>query len=315
MQKYFKNLQPVVGRVIKIVGKNYFIEDENKQIIKCTLKGKMRLDEYSNTNPVVVGDYVTYEKISEKDGVIVDLKERKNYIIRKSVKLSNPYQIIAANIDCAYIITTLIEPEVKLEFIDRFLVTCEAYRVPAAIILNKIDLYENLNAEVSEFTQIYENAGYKIYKTSAKTGKGINEVKEALINKTNLFCGSSGVGKSSIINAIIPHAKIKVQELSKYHKQGVHTTTFIEMHKLNEGGYIIDTPGLRSFGFYEINKYELFHFFPEILRETQNCKYKNCTHIWEPDCAVKKAIENNKISKIRYRNYLNMFFDEGKKYR
>jgi len=303
------------GIVLKVAGKHYTILTEDNKIVTCTLSGKLRLKDFQNTNPIVVGDYVGYEVNSDNTGVINHLFDRKNYLIRKSVKLSNPYQIIAANIDYVYIIFTLIDPIGKLEFLDRILVTCEAYRLQARIILNKIDLYDKIKDSIIEFEEIYKKAGYKVIKTSIYMPETIEYLKELLKDKINLLVGFSGVGKSSLIKTLIPNINIKILEISRYHRQGQHATTFSEMYLLPFGGFIIDTPGIRSFGFYDIKKNELFHFFPEILKAAKNCKYHNCTHTTEPDCAVIKAVENNEISPFRFRNYLSMYYDEEKKYR
>ncbi|MCX7861848.1 MAG: ribosome small subunit-dependent GTPase A [Bacteroidales bacterium] len=303
------------GLVLKVVGKFYTVLDEKDNTWVCVLKGKLRLEENKSTNPVVVGDWVLFEPIADKEGVIVEALERKNYVVRKSVNLSKQQHIIAANIDCAYLVVTLIYPETNYEFIDRYLVTCEAYRVPAALILNKCDLYEQLREQVAEFENIYRLAGYKVFKTSAKTGEGIQELKQSLKGKINLVSGNSGVGKSSLINALQPGLNLKVQEISYVHFKGKHTTTFSQMFALDFGGYIIDTPGIKGFSFVNIEKKELFHFFPEILSRTPQCKYYNCTHTTEPDCAVKNAVINGEIHEIRYRNYVHMFYDEDEKHR
>ncbi len=301
--------------VLKVVGKQYTVCDENGKTWNCSLKGKLRLEESKSTSPVVVGDWVDFEPIDAETGVIFYVHDRKNFVVRRSVNLSKQLHVIAANVDCAYLVVTLIFPETNLEFIDRFLVSCEAYRVSAALILNKIDLYEDIKEQVSEFEHIYHLAEYPVYKVSAKTGEGIEELKKQLTNKINLFSGNSGVGKSSIINAIQPGLNLKVQEISFAHFKGKHTTTFSQMFELNNGGYLIDTPGIKGFSFIDIKKEELFHYFPEMLRLTSHCKYYNCTHTSEPDCAVKQAVVEGKIHEIRYRNYLNMFFDENDKHR
>ncbi len=303
------------GIVLKVVGNQYSVCDKNGNIIICTLRGKLRLNENKSTNPVVVGDYVEIEIINSNNGVILEVYDRKNFIVRKSVNLSKQMHIIAANIDMAYLVVTLLYPETNLEFIDRYLVTCEAYRVPASIILNKCDLYFDIEEEVCNFEQIYKLAGYPVFKVSSKTGKGIEALKSKLKNNINLISGNSGVGKSSLINKIQPNLNLKVQEISHVHLKGKHTTTFSEMFKLDIGGYIIDTPGIKGFSFINISKKELFHFFPEILKETAKCKYYNCTHINEPYCAVKQAVIENRIHESRYKNYVSMFFDEDKKHR
>ncbi len=301
--------------VLKVVGKHYTLRDEQGNVWKCILKGKLRLDESKSTNPVVVGDWVLFEPVAEHQGVIVEVLERKNYVVRKSVNLSKQLHIMAANIDCAYLVVTLVFPETNFEFIDRYLVSCEAYRVPVALILNKCDLYKNIKNEVEHFEQIYRLAGYPVFKTSAKTGEGIDELKAALKSKINLISGNSGVGKSSLINSIQPDLNLKVQEISHVHFKGKHTTTFSQMFELDFGGYIIDTPGIKGFSFINIRKEELFHYFPEILNLTSNCKYYNCTHTTEPECAVKSAVVEGKIHEVRYQNYLSMFFDDNEKHR
>jgi len=303
------------GLVVKVVGNQYtVIVNENKQI-DCVLKGKLRLQESKSTNPVVVGDWVEINLISDGSGIIVDIYERKNYIVRKSVNLSKQKHILASNIDCAYLVVTLLFPETNLEFIDRFLVSAEAYRVPAAIILNKCDLYTELREQVEEFEHIYQKAGYPIFKTSTISGEGIEKLKQHMQNKVNLIAGNSGVGKSSIINKIEPSLNLKVQDISLVHFKGKHTTTFSQMFPLTIGGYVIDTPGIKGFSFIDIKKEELFHYFPEIFKLTPECKYYNCTHTNEPNCAVKDGVVKGIIHEIRYRNYLSMFFDENEKHR
>lgn len=302
------------GLVLKVVGSHYTVLHDNRKYV-CVLKGKLRLLDSKSTTPVVVGDWVEFSLLPDGTGTIEDIYDRKNYILRKSVNLSKQKHIIAANIDCAYLVVALILPETNFEFIDRFLVTAEAYRVPAKIILNKIDLYDVIPDAVKYFEDIYNKAGYKIIKTSVLTGEGINELKNNLKDKINLISGNSGVGKSSLINAIEPGLNLKVQEISHAHLKGKHTTTFSQMFELSFGGFIIDTPGIKSYSLVDIKKEELFHFFPEIFKLTPQCKYYNCTHINEPGCAVKEAVSHGIIHEERYRNYLSIFFDENLKHR
>ncbi len=303
------------GLVLKVAGKQYTVATQSGKQITCTLKGKMRLLDSKSTNPVVVGDWIEFFKENDLIGVIEHVYERKNYMVRKSVNLSKQTHILAANIDCAFIVVTLLYPQTNMEFIDRFLVTAEAYRIPAAVVLNKCDLYSQLIDEMDELAQIYQKAGYPFFKISAVTGEGIELLSTFMKGKINLVSGNSGVGKSSIINRIEPSLNIKVQDISPVHFRGTHTTTYSQMYSLSQGGYIIDTPGIKGLSFVNIKKEELFHFFPEILKQTAQCKYYNCTHVNEPGCAVKEAVIHGEISEIRYRNYLSMFFDEEEKHR
>lgn len=303
------------GLVLKVVGNQFTVKSQNGILIDCVLKGKLRLNATQSTNPIVVGDWVEFTTMPNGSGLIEQLYERKNYIVRKSVNLSKQKHILAANIDCAYLVVTLLFPETNLEFIDRFLVTTEAYQVPAAIVLHKFDLYEDLMDQVYEFEDIYKKAGYPIFKVSSINGQGIDELKDFMKGKVNLIAGNSGVGKSSLINKIEPLLNIKVQNISLAHFKGKHTTTFSQMYELSNKGYVIDTPGIKGLSFVEIKKEELFHFFPEIFKITSQCKYYNCTHTNEPNCAVKEAVVKGIIHELRYRNYLSMFFDENEKHR
>ena len=306
------------GLVIKSTGSWYSVKDsENDQIVSCNIRGKLRIQGIKSTNPVAVGDFVEYELVENAEtGVIKDVLDRKNYIIRKSTNLSKQTQIIAANIDQAILMVTIAYPETYTIFIDRFLITAEAYRIPAKLIFNKLDLYNNDQmAQLNELTEIYQNAGYECFITSVKNQTNISKIKNLFKDKTSLVSGNSGVGKSSLINLIDPNLNLKTSEISDYHKSGKHTTTFAEMFELSFGGYIIDTPGIRGFGLHNIQDEELFHFFPEIFKASENCKYHNCTHVHEPGCAVKKAVENGIVSQLRYENYLNILFDEETKHR
>lgn len=303
------------GLVLKVVGNQYTVKSQDGILIDCVLKGKLRLHATQSTNPVVVGDWVEFTTTQNGGGLIKQVYERKNYIVRKSVNLSKQKHILAANIDCAFLVVTLLFPETNLEFIDRFLVTTEAYQVPAAIVLHKVDLYEDLSDHVYEFEDIYKKAGYPIFKVSSISGQGIDELKAFMKGKINLIAGNSGVGKSSLINRIEPSLNIKVQDISLAHFKGKHTTTFYQMYELSNNGYVIDSPGIKGLSFVEIKKEELFHFFPEIFKITSQCKYYNCTHTNEPDCAVKEAVAKGIIHELRYHNYLNIFFDKNKKHR
>ncbi len=306
------------GLVIKSTGSWYSVKDtETGESISCTIRGKLRMHGIKSTNPVAVGDYVEYA-LEEKaeSGVIKNVLERKNYIIRKSTNLSKQTQILAANIDQAVLMVTITNPETYTIFIDRFLITAEAYRIPAKLIFNKIDLYnEHEMKYLQELVEIYQNVGYDCYTTSVKQKTGIDKVRDLFINKTSLISGNSGVGKSSLINLIDPRLNLKTAEISEYHKSGKHTTTFAEMFELSTGGYVIDTPGIRGFGLHNIQDEELFHFFPEIFKTSKNCKYHNCTHVHEPGCAVIKAVEEGNISVMRYENYLNILLNQETKHR
>jgi len=305
------------GLVLKSAGSWYTVKTENGEQISCAIRGKLRVKEIKSTNPVTVGDYVDYELSKEEGvGVITRIHDRKNYIIRKSINLSKQVHIIAANIDFLLLMATIRQPETTTMFIDRILVTAEAYRIPAIIIFNKVDILNDDELELLEgYEYIYELAGYKTIRTSAITGLNIDEVKGLIKDKVAVIAGHSGVGKSSLINAIDPELTIKTKEISVSYKTGKHTTTFSEMHELPFGGYIIDTPGIKAFGIIDIEKNELFHFFPEIFRESKNCQYYNCTHTHEPKCAVKEAVKQGVIHEMRYYNYLEIYYDEEDKYR
>lgn len=305
------------GLVLKSAGSWYSVKTENGDVISCAIRGKLRVKGIKTTNPVAVGDYVEYEVSGEdKMGVITDIHERKNYIIRKSINLSKQGHVLAANIDYLILIATIKHPETTTMFIDRVLLTAEAYQIPSIIVFNKVDLLMGEEMDMLDgFEYIYELAGYKTITVSAKTGKNVDKIQQLIKDKVCVLTGHSGVGKSSIINVISPELKIKTEEISNSYKTGKHTTTFSEMHELPFGGYIIDTPGIKAFGLIDIEKNELFHFFPEIFRESKNCQYYNCTHTHEPKCAVKKAVDEGIIHEMRYYNYLEIYFDEGEKYR
>ena len=298
------------GTVIKSTGNLYRISLEDEKVVFCKIRGNLRLQDFEATNPLTVGDKVEVDLGTSADSDylwITKIYDRKNYIIRKSVKLSRQVQIIASNMDRAFVVATPIFPKTSLGFIDRFLATAEAYSLPGGIIWNKSDLYnEQIWEAVNEWKQLYEEIGYKIFIVSSLNGSGLDELKAALKGKISLFSGHSGVGKSSLINTLIPGLKLKTAKISSQHMKGIHTTTFAEMHTLPEGGYVIDTPGIREFGTIDFNKYEVSHFFPDIFKYSRNCKFNNCLHTSEKDCAVRKAIEEGNISISRFESYLSI---------
>ena len=302
--------------VIKHTGSNYLVSSLPEwDPVKCTVRGRLRLKDGDTTNPIAVGDLVDYDETGPGEGVIVKVHPRKNYIIRKSTNLSRKAHIIASNLDMVFLIVTIEFPEVKLAFIDRFLVTCEAYRVPVTIVVNKCDAYKDANSErLESFINLYNSVGYSVIKVSALTGENIELLRSEFLNKISLFSGQSGVGKSTLIQAIDPKLEIKTGDISAYHNQGKHTTTFYEMHPLESGGFIIDTPGIKGFGLIEMNKEELSHYFREMLPLVGKCRYAPCTHTHEPGCAVKEALENGEISEDRYSSYIGML-EEEEKYR
>jgi ribosome biogenesis GTPase len=298
------------GLVIKTTGQLYFVMQKNGVVRECILKGIFRIRGHKATNPVIVGDNVDFEFMGDnKTGTITRIHERKNYIIRKATNLSKLTHIIAANIDRAYLIVTLAQPRTSTGFIDRFLVTAEAYHIPATIVFNKTDIYKEEQLQhLSNLCALYEKIGYPCICTSALTGGNIPELRKMMAGKVNLFSGHSGVGKSAIINALEPSLKIKTGQISDYHLKGKHTTTFAEMHPLPGGGFIIDTPGIKEFGLIDFRKNDLTHFFPEFFNLLNECKFYNCTHINEPECAVKQALDEGRVSLSRYQNYLNIFY-------
>lgn len=284
-------------------------------LFPAVIKGKLRLKGFNSTNPIAVGDVVEYDRNEGEMATIRNILPRKNHIIRKSTNLSRQSHVIASNLDMVFLIVTVEQPEVKLPFVDRFLVTCEAYNVPVTIILNKMDLYSEQGLQMVEaFKEIYGHAGYRVIESSAATGLGIDEIREMCKEKVVLFSGQSGVGKSSLISALDPDLNLRVGEISAYHQQGKHTTTFYEMHPISSGGFVIDTPGIRGFGLVDVSQLELSGYFPEMLRVEDNCRFAPCTHTHEPGCAVKEAVENGEISVERYESYLGML-DEQTKYR
>lgn len=290
------------GVVIKSTGSWYHIMNSDNTVVECRLRGKFRTKGIKTTNPVAVGDIVDYENDTH---AIIKIHPRKNYIIRKSIKLSKQSHIIASNMDQAVVIASLKNPRTSTGFIDRFLVTAEAYHIPSVIVFNKIDLLEDENA-LNQIISAYEKIGYKCLKTSVKDAINLNEFKNIFKGKVSLLSGHSGVGKSALINTMDPNLDLKTGEISDYHSKGMHTTTFAEMFKLDSDTSIIDSPGIKELGLVGFEKYELGHRFPEIRELQSECKYNNCLHLNEPGCAIKLAFEEGEISNFRYINYLNM---------
>ena len=301
------------GIVIKSTGSWYTVKSESGQYIDCKIKGQFRIKGLRTTNPVAIGDHVEFDYLDQEDvGVIRKIEDRQNYIVRRSTKLSKQSHIIASNIDQAFLIVTLMEPRTSTGFMDRFLVTAEAYHIPCTIIFNKTDLYDDETKELHKtIVELYQKIGYECLEVSAETGLNIDVVADNLKGKKTLLAGHSGVGKSTIINKIQPDLDLKTGSISSYHKKGTHTTTFAEMFELDNGGFIIDTPGVKEFGLIDFDKQEVAERFPEMRAMMHDCKYHNCTHIHEPDCAVLQALEDGSISRSRYENYLNIFNDDN----
>lgn len=297
------------GLVIKSTGSWYqvFAADGNRY--DCRIKGKFRTQDIKTTNPIAVGDQVSIEvEPDQETAIIKKLFPRQNYIIRKSINLSKQAQIIAANLDQAFLVVTLAEPVTSFGFIDRFLVTAEAYGIPARLLFNKIDLFSAEGFEVlTEYKAIYESIGYPCYEISALENTGIEQIVVLLKDKTTLISGHSGVGKSTLINTLIPDADLKTGEISDWSKRGKHTTTFAEMIPLPFGGYLIDTPGISEFGIIDIQKAELGHFFPEFRERLNQCRFHNCVHINEPGCSIIDAVELGEIQPTRYESYISIY--------
>jgi len=307
------------GIVYKSTGSWYTVKTDQGSFHDCRLKGKFRIKGIKNTNPVAVGDYVSFDlgKVSgEEVGVISKIDERENYIIRRSVNLAKQTQIIAANIDIAFLLVTLNNPPTSTTFIDRFLVTAKAYSINAVLLFNKIDIYNSDElAEIKNLTKMYQEIGYYCIGISAKKEENIDKVKEMMKGKVSMFSGHSGVGKSTLINAIEPSLNLKTKEISSQHLQGQHTTAYAEMYDLSFGAQIIDTPGIKGFGIVEMDSEELGDFFPEFFKLKKHCKFNNCLHREEPKCAVKMALEKGEIALSRYKSYIQILEGEDDSYR
>jgi ribosome biogenesis GTPase len=314
MIKVLKNL---TGVIFRHTGSHYLVKyDGTKELFDCVVRGKLRLKGSTTTNPIAIGDIVDFDIINDREGVITAIHPRRNYIIRGATNLSREAHIIAANIDCAYLVVTVTHPITNWEFIDRFLVTCEAYKVPVKLIINKVDLYSQPeNEKKAHLIRVYTAAGYDVVEVSALTGFQVDCLRRDIQGKLCLFSGVSGSGKSSLIKAIDPALELRTGNLSAYHRKGMHTTTFYEVFEPATGGCIIDTPGIKSFGLVDMCKAELYHFFPELFKHASRCKFNPCTHTKEPHCAVIQAVTQHDVSEERYKSYLKMFYDEQTKYR
>jgi len=298
------------GLLVKSTGSNYQVRVDGK-IYNCKLKGKLRLDGRKTTNPTAVGDIVDIELENETDANIVNIHPRKNYIIRKSINLSKQAHIIASNLDQAVLIATIVAPRTSLGFIDRFLITAEAYRIPAKIIFNKIDLLDEELLKLQQHViDLYSKIGYECFSLSSQEAAQVEKIKSIFKNKTTLITGHSGVGKSTFINALEPVLTIKTSQISSAHLKGMHTTTFAELYPLSFGGDIIDTPGIKELGLLEMKKEEIGHYFPEIRDRMNDCKFNNCLHVNEPGCAVKASVEKGEISPERFESYLRILDGE-----
>lgn len=303
------------GLVIKNTGSWYTVKTDEGRIIESKIKGNFRLKGIRSTNPVAVGDRVQLITNQEGTAFIAAIEDRRNYMIRKSSNLSKQSHIIAANLDLALLLVTINYPETSLTFIDRFLASAEAYRIPVILLFNKTDILSNEELKLQDMViNLYETVGYPCLSISANTGEGLEKLRYLLENKVTLLSGNSGVGKSTLINALLPGSNLRTSEISDVHNTGMHTTTFSEMLPLPEGGYLIDTPGIKGFGTFDIEKEELSSYFKEIFEFSKDCRFNNCTHTHEPGCAVRQALENHYIAQSRYDSYLNMLDDkeEGK---
>ncbi len=303
------------GLVVRNTGSWYVVmpDDAPERLINCKIKGNLRLKGFRCTNPVAVGDRVSLDVKPDGTAFIVGIEPRRNYIIRRASNLSKEFQIIASNLDQALLVVTLTQPETSTTFIDRFLATAEAYRVPTVLAINKTDLLDDAEGRelIDAVAGLYRHIGYEVITLSTLTGEGLDELKQALLGKTTLLSGNSGVGKSSIINSILPEARLRVGDISQVHHTGMHTTTFSEMLALPDGGWLIDTPGVKGFGTIDFEREEVAHFFPEIFETARDCRYGNCTHTHEPGCAVRDAVEQHLISESRYASYLSILDDSN----
>ena len=318
------NYQKVHGLVIRNTGYSYTVKSDAGDVFDCKVKGNFRIRGIRTTNPIAIGDKVTFTPQDVKgdieqarQGLIEELDDRKNYIIRKATNLSKQSHIIAANVDMCFLIVTIQQPETPLQFIDRFLASAEAYSVPVTLIFNKIDLIgEEWKDYLDGVVNLYETIGYPCRRISALTGEGVEELRSELQNKITLLSGNSGVGKSTLINTLFPHLNLRTCEISDAYETGKHTTTFSEMYEVGEDGYIIDPPGIKGFGTFDMKREEVGHYFKEIFLHSANCRFGNCTHTHEPHCAVREAVERHDIAESRYNSYLSMLDDEKEdKYR
>lgn len=300
----------MTGLVVKNTGSWYHVLCNDNRTYECKIKGKLRLQDIRSTNPIAVGDFVHFSLTPEGAGLISEICERKNYIIRRSSNLSRHSHILAANLDLVMLIATINFPETSTVFIDRFLITAEAYSIPACLIINKTDLYsEHETAYAEALKNLYESLHYPVFMISALNKESVAGLTEYLKNRTTLISGNSGVGKSTLINQLLPESVARTSKISAYHNKGTHTTTFSEMFTMENGGRIIDTPGIKGFGTVDIKAHEVGHFFTEIFRYAKKCRFDNCTHVHEPDCAVIDAIDKQLISSSRYQSYLSILTD------
>lgn len=305
------------GRVIRSTGSWNSVRTENGEIVPCKVKGNFRIKGIRSTNPIAVGDWVDFDQIDENSGLITKLHERENYIIRKSINLSKRGHILASNVDQVLVFITLKDPETTMGFVDRVLVTAEAFHIRPILVFNKADLLQEKDRELlTQWISTYSEIGYQCIQTSITENVNVEQIVELMKDKTNMLAGHSGTGKSSLIRAIAPELEIKVGEISEYHRQGKHTTTFAEMYHLDFGAEIIDTPGIRGFGVIDVPKEELSHYFVEMRELLSNCKFNNCQHLKEPGCAVKEALVEGEMAESRYKSYLNLTLeDENETYR
>ena len=306
------------GLIVRNTGSWYAVKTDDGQLFDCKVKGTFRLKGIRSTNPVAVGDVVSITPSPDgQTALIEDIEDRRNYIIRKASNLSKQSHIIAANVDMAALVVTIAHPETSTTFIDRFLASAEAYRVPVLLIFNKTDLYDDAEQEqMASLVSLYRSIGYECLTCSAEKGNGIDELQAALMNKTTLLSGNSGVGKSTLLNLLVPGAKVKTAEISTAHDAGMHTTTFSEMFFLPQGGSLIDTPGIKGFGSFDMEREEVSHYFREIFKTSADCRFGNCTHTHEPGCAVLQAVAEGRIAESRFNSYLSMLEDKDEnKYR